>query len=63
MATLNLGKNIRGKKRTEKIGRFTADTVTITVHIVKYTGTNRNFSNATMNYPSAVFFCVGITFL
>ena len=27
----------------------------ITVHTVKYTGTHRNFSSATMNYPSAVF--------
>ena len=27
----------------------------ITVHTVKCTGTHRNFSSATMNYPSAIF--------
>ena len=31
---------------------FAADTVKITVHNVKCTGRHRNFSSATMNFPS-----------
>ena len=41
---------------TKKITvRSSADTVKITVHTVKCTKRHRNFSSATMKYPSAVF--------
>ena len=34
---------------------FNVPAAKITIHTVKCTGTHRNFSSATMNYPSAVF--------
>ena len=36
---------------------FTVSAAKITVYIVKCTGTHRNFSSATMNYPNAIFTC------
>ena len=40
---------------------FTVSAANIAVHIVKCTGTHRNFSSATMNYPSAVSFLHELT--